>query len=287
MSAGKDEDIKKKILEVFEEVNRQRELAIKSGEEAKRQRDTATVQRNLAVTEKEKAEKRARENYANDLAYKSKTALKEGDLNTAFRLAEFAHRYVDADNPNVLPSLVDALYYNDNPDHTPLTRVANLEGHISLVYSVAFSPDGKRLATGHLDGTAKSGIWKVARLPSPSRGHTERIESVAFSPDGRRLATGSFEGTAKIWDLESGKAVLTLNRHTGSISGVNSVAFSPEGKRLATGSSDGTAKIWDLESGMAALTLVGHTKKVKSVAFSPDGKRLATGSDDGTAKIWD
>ena len=108
------------------------------------------------------AEHQALRAYANDLAYKSTTALRDRDRNTAFRLAEFAHRYVEADNPNVVQALIDALYYYDNPDptHPPLPRVANLEGHSSYVRSVAFSPDGKRLATGAQDNTAK--IWELS-----------------------------------------------------------------------------------------------------------------------------
>ncbi len=229
------------------------------------------------------AEQATRTAYANDLAYKSEIALKDGDRNAAFRLADFAHRYVDSTNTNVLRALVEALYYNDNPKHSPLPRVTNLEGHTYSVYSVAFSPDGKRLATGSDDKSAK--IWDLdsGKALTTLEGHTSAVWSVAFSPDGKRLATGSLDKSAKIWDLDSGKALTTLEGHTKS---VQSVAFSPDGKRLATGSADNSAKIWDLDSGKALTTLEGHTNSVTSVAFSPDGKRLATGSADNSAKIW-
>ena len=89
------------------------------------------------------AEQATRTTYANDLAYKSEIALKDGDRNTAFRLAEFACRYVDSTNVNVVRALVEALYYNDNPKHSPLPRVANLEGHAAAVRSVALPPTAK------------------------------------------------------------------------------------------------------------------------------------------------
>ncbi|MFN0212776.1 MAG: WD40 repeat domain-containing protein [Saprospiraceae bacterium] len=236
------------------------------------------------------AENQALTTYANDLAYKSTTALHNGDRNTALRLAEFTHRYVQADNPNVARAFVEALYYNDNPDpaRPPLPgEVMTLSGHTSAIGGVAFSPDGKRLATAGVgDKIAKIWDMESGKATMTLNGHYFSVVSVAFSPDGKRLATaGAGDKTAKIWDLESGKATMTLSGHT---SYVWSVAFSPDGKRLATaGVGDKTAKIWDLESGKETMSLSGHTSNVRTVAFSPDGKRLATGSDDNTAKIWD
>ena len=148
------------------------------------------------------AEQATRTAYANDLAYKSEIALKDGDRNTSFRLAEFAHRYVDSTNTNVVRALVEALYYNDNPKHSPLPRVTNHEGHAASVWSVAFSPDGQRLATGSFDNSAK--IWDLdsGKALTTLEGHTSYVGSVDFSPDGKRLATGSTDKSAKIWMLQ-------------------------------------------------------------------------------------
>jgi WD40 repeat protein len=159
-----------------------------------------------------------------------------------------------------------------------------LRGHSDIVTSVAFSPDGKRLATGSEDHTAK--VWDTASGKEllTLRGHSGGVYGVAFSPDGKRLATASEDHTAKVWDAESSKELLTLRGHS---SGVESVAFSPDGKRLATASRDRTAKVWDAESGKELLTLHGHSDRVNSVAFSRDGKRLATASKDQTARVWD
>ncbi|WPJ63259.1 hypothetical protein SMAC4_13631 [Sordaria macrospora] len=159
-----------------------------------------------------------------------------------------------------------------------------LEGHSGTVDSVAFSPDGQRLASGSWDGTIK--IWDPASgsCLQTLKGHRSPVTSVAFSPDGQRLASGSWDGTIKIWDPASGSCLQTLKGHSGAVS---SVAFSPDGQRLASGSWDETIKIWDPASGSCLQTLKGHSNGVNSVAFSPDGQRLASGSWDGTIKIWD
>src|SRR5215510_262010 len=159
-----------------------------------------------------------------------------------------------------------------------------LKGHIHIVDSVAFSPDGNRLASGSADQTVK--LWDAVAGQEllTLRGHGDRVLSVTFSPDGRRLASGSVDRTVKVWDAVSGKELLTLKRHRDAVS---SVTFSPDGKKVATGSVDRTVKVWDAVSGRELLTLKGHRDAVSSVTFSPDGKRLATGSVDRTVKLWD
>ncbi|KAK3946936.1 hypothetical protein QBC32DRAFT_112172 [Pseudoneurospora amorphoporcata] len=159
-----------------------------------------------------------------------------------------------------------------------------LEGHSGTVYSVAFSPDGQRLASGSWEDTIK--IWDPASgsCLQTLKGHSGTVASVAFSPDGQRLASGSGDKTIKIWDPASGSCLQTLEGHSGT---VNSMAFSPDGQRLASGLGDDTIKIWDPASGSCLQTLKGHSGYVYSVAFSPDGQRLASGSWDKTIKIWD
>jgi WD40 repeat protein/serine/threonine protein kinase len=166
----------------------------------------------------------------------------------------------------------------------------SLQGHIDRVVSVAYSPDGTRLASTSLDRTVK--IWDTATGQEvlTLRGHNDVTSRALFSPDGRRLASVSVEGTLKVWDATPLDAVppdhsLVLAGHTGIAYGV---AFSPApgSRRLASASADQTVKIWDAETGRELFTFPGHTDKALSVAFSPDGRRLASG-EIGAVRLWD
>jgi WD40 repeat protein len=165
-----------------------------------------------------------------------------------------------------------------------LSHVRATFSHTDAVTSVVWSPDGKRLATGSDDNTAKVWDAQTGKELLTLRGRSDAVMSVAWSPDGKRLATASDDKMVKVWDAETGKELLTLSGHNDSVC---SVVWSPDGKRLATGSYDTTAKVWDAESGRELLTLSRHSGCVRGVAWSPDGKRLATGSWDHTAKVWD
>jgi WD40 repeat protein/serine/threonine protein kinase len=161
-----------------------------------------------------------------------------------------------------------------------------LYGHSGAVLCVAYSPDGKRLATGSGDWTTRTWDAQTGRELLVLKGHAGSVYGLAFSADGRRLATASADRTARIWDARTGQELLTVKGHKG---GLTSVAFSPDrdGQRLATASLDGTVQVWDAHTGQPVLALQGHDVVVRSVAFSPDGKLLASGGGDSTVRLWD
>jgi WD40 repeat protein/DNA-binding HxlR family transcriptional regulator len=155
---------------------------------------------------------------------------------------------------------------------------------LTQILAIAFSPDGRILATGDANGEVR--LWQVAdsKLLFICKGHMGWVHSVAFSPDGCILASGSSDQTVKLWDARDGTYLKTLTGHNQR---VRSVTFSPDGKILCSGSSDCTVRVWDVNSGECHKILSGHTGYIWSVAFSPDGIMLASGSDDQTVKLWD
>jgi hypothetical protein len=159
-----------------------------------------------------------------------------------------------------------------------------LEGHSDSVKAVAFSPDGKQLASGSGDGRVR--VWDAATGATVQilKGHSRSVNAVAFSPDGKQLASGSNDETVRVWDAATGATVQILEGHWRSI---NAVAFSPDGKQLASGSGDETVRVWDAATGATIQILEGHWSSINAVAFSPDGKQLASGSRDRRVRVWD
>ncbi|MEH2240214.1 NB-ARC domain-containing protein [Nostoc sp.] len=152
------------------------------------------------------------------------------------------------------------------------------------IHSVAFSPNGKLLATGDTNGEIR--LYKVAdgKQLLIVKGHTGFIWPVAFSPDGQIFASGGDDQKVKLWDTNTGQCLANLQGHSG---GIWSIAFSPDSHLLGSSSEDHTVKLWDTSSYQCLKTLRGHSNRVTSVAFSTQGTTLASGSDDQTVKLWD
>ncbi|EFH89829.1 NB-ARC domain-containing protein [Ktedonobacter racemifer] len=199
--------------------------------------------------------------------------------------------------------------------------------HADSVWTLAFSPDERQLASASWDGTIK--LWDIESRALLWVGwHTSAIVCLAFSPDGDLLASGGHDASIRVWDPKLGTLLQDVS-HPGAVwalawstdgrrlasSGsdghiqlwkrqptglahdrqalaghnnwVRGLAFSPDGSVLASASWDGTVKLWALTSGRCVQTLKGHTQRVHCLAWSPDGATLASGSFDHTIRLWD
>ncbi|WP_344613107.1 Hsp70 family protein [Dactylosporangium salmoneum] len=174
-----------------------------------------------------------------------------------------------------------------------LTRLATLTDHKGAVESVAFSPDGKTMATAGDDNTVM--VWNVADPAAPVRiatltEHKDTVAAVAFSRDGKNMATASFDGTVMVWNMGNPAAPAHIATLTDHVHWVYSVAFSSDGKTMATAGGDFSVMVWKMTNPAAPAriaTLTDYSDAALSVAFSPDGKTMATAGGAGnTVKMW-
>ncbi len=165
-----------------------------------------------------------------------------------------------------------------------------LGGLAERTYDIAYSPDGKWLATASGD----PGIYGIARLwiaepgggGKPVRDLVETqdvVFAVAFSPDSKKVATAGADRTIRVFAVDTGKMLTQIEDHADWIFGI---AFSPDGKRLASASRDKTSKVFDLEKKESLVTFPAHAQPVYTVSFQPDGKGIATGGEDNRVRIW-
>jgi WD40 repeat protein/uncharacterized caspase-like protein len=156
-------------------------------------------------------------------------------------------------------------------------------GHSDTVRAIAFSPNGKTVASASSDKTIR--MWEVetGRLLRVLDIHRDNVTSIAFSPDGKTIASGSLDKTVALCDVKSGRLIRSLVDHSDD---VNSVAFSPDGKTIASGSRDETINLWDAATGEVIHTIEGPASEVRAVTFSPDGQILASGSADKVVRLW-
>jgi len=167
-----------------------------------------------------------------------------------------------------------------------LRLIRSFAGHKGWVYDVAFSSDGRLLATSSSDSSVK--VWDVGTGQElhALHGFRDGVLALAFTPDlsSSTLATASADRSVILWDGMSGRRLYTLVGHQG---GVTSLAFDAKGARLASGSYDGTVRVWDVRSGGALHNFNPSVGRVYGVAFDPDGKRLVAAGDSGLATVWE
>jgi WD40 repeat protein len=199
----------------------------------------------------------------------------------------------------ILPLIITIALFPPVTSWAQATAEPKLEikesGYSEYVYSLAFSPDGKTLASASGDNTIRLWEIKTGRLVNSFAEHSEPVHSVAFSPDGKTLASGSKDRTIKLWDVRAGKLIRTIfNGEIGKSYGeVYSVAFSPNGKTLASASTasgeddKSTLKLWDVNTGHVIRFFEERKYSCYTVTFSPDGKMIASGGNEGTTKLWE
>ena len=156
-----------------------------------------------------------------------------------------------------------------------------LAGHARGLQAVAWSPDGKYIASAGDDNAAL--VWEVGSRDIVTRfhGHSDAVLAVAWSPDSKCIASSSLDHTVRIWDAHIKSIGFT------AAATALALAWSPDGKYIALGCSDRTVQIWNAVNHRKVLTYSGHTGKVQAVAWSPDGKHLASGGNDNTVQVWD
>ncbi|RWX51380.1 WD40 repeat, partial [Candidatus Electrothrix marina] len=272
-------------------------LLWKNAEQQKTVAEQKTVEANIekdrADEQRERAEKQtleARHNLAKAFEGKALTALKtakqEGTWaykQTALFTAASLGQKIDPQQPSWLPSPL-AILFNAEVFHNALTEQWSSPVQQGAVRSVAFSPDGRRIASASDDKMVR--IWDstTGKEIFLLQGHTDSVWSVAFSPDGQYIASASRDKTIRIWEATSGKNLLIIQEKEKIH--LPCIAFSPSGKGVAATSSGFAIRIWDVETGKELTILKGDGQATGSIAFSPDGQLLASTHNGGKIRIW-
>jgi WD40 repeat protein/tRNA A-37 threonylcarbamoyl transferase component Bud32 len=160
---------------------------------------------------------------------------------------------------------------------------AVLTGHSNYITQMAYSRDGRRLASASIDRTVCLWDPKSGKRMHQLTGHASGVTAVGFNSEATRLVSASYDGTVRLWDTATGALLAVLRGHRAA---VLAVGFSHDGSHIVSSDSEGNLRLWDAQIGEASV-FRGHTSFVYDVAFSPDGKLVASTAWDGTARLWD
>lgn len=177
----------------------------------------------------------------------------------------------------------------------PLAPITAYHGHTSTVFAVAWSPDGKRVASGGNDSTVQVWNARTGHLLVKYSGHTGTVYALAWSPDSTRVASTSQDATVQVWDATSGRHLLTYRDQTAPLW---SVAWSPSGSCLGSATDNTsdehpkeTVQMWNAATGQLLVSYpvpssAGYADGTLSIAWSPNSARLALGGADIVVQLW-
>ncbi|MFL5589001.1 MAG: NB-ARC domain-containing protein, partial [Ktedonobacteraceae bacterium] len=164
------------------------------------------------------------------------------------------------------------------------TKLSRLQTGGGWILTIAWSTDGRVLASGGMDSVIRLWNGEQGTLLQELHGHRDQVNKLAFAPATTLLASGSSDQAVKLWEVETGACRTTLEGHTGAVIGL---AWAPDGRTLASASYDTTIRLWDCQSWQCRHILQGHGDAVTSLAFMPGGDRLLSGSFDRTVRTWE